>query len=310
MRTGVRGNAQIAANPVSVSACVWRNGCNRVLGSILAMAVGTPSPGIPAATLRYRRRVGSLSPGQLAILRRAFAAVLGISDERGYQYHAGIHGLPLPIGCDNAHGTPYFLPWHRAYLYFFERALRDQVRDAMLTWWDWRTVQLGADPGLPAAFRQRTTGDGPNPLFSVSINRVALEQGRRQGMAVPARTRRAPGKGPVSLPTRDEVAAVLKLHDFLDFTEQLEDLHNRVHVWVGGHMGMIPFAAYDPIFWAHHTMIDRIWRLWQLRHPNALPPAAILDQALPPFRMTVRQTLDVTALGYDYAESTRSVTAT
>jgi len=35
--------------------------------------------------------------------------------------------------------------------------------------------------------------------------------------------------------------------------------------------------------------------------------AALLDQALPPFRMTVRQTLDVTALGYDYAEATRSV---
>ena len=46
-----------------------------------------------------------------------------------------------------------------------------------------------------------------------------------------------------------------------------------MHIWVGGHMGQIPFAAYDPIFWAHHTMIDRLWRLWQLRHPGTLPPA-------------------------------------
>ena len=38
-------------------------------------------------------------------------------------------------------------------------------------------------------------------------------------------------------------------------------------------------------------MIDRIWRLWQLRHPGARPPGGILDEALPPFRMTVRQTL-------------------
>jgi tyrosinase len=71
-------------------------------------------------------------------------------------------------------------------------------------------------------------------------------------------------------------------------------------------MTQIAFAAYDPIFWAHHTMIDRLWRLWQLRHPGALPPAAILLDALPPFRATVRQTLDVTALGYDYATSTAS----
>ena len=34
-------------------------------------------------------------------------------------------------------------------------------------------------------------------------------------------------------------------------------------------MGTIAFAAYDPIFWAHHTMIDRLWRLWHQKHPNA-----------------------------------------
>jgi tyrosinase len=78
---------------------------------------------------------------------------------------------------------------------------------------------------------------------------------------------------------------------------------------VNGHMGTIEFAAFDPIFWAHHTMVDRIWRVWQLRYPGARPPSSILDQALPPFRMTVRQTLDVTALGYDYAASTASVSA-
>ena len=53
-------------------------------------------------------------------------------------------------------------------------------------------------------------------------------------------------------------------------------------------MGQIPFAAFDPIFWAHHTMIDRLWRLWQLAHPHAPCPPALLDDALPPFRMTVR----------------------
>ena len=26
------------------------------------------------------------------------------------------------------------------------------------------------------------------------------------------------------------------------------------------------WAAYDPIFWAHHTNIDRLWSLWQLNN--------------------------------------------
>jgi hypothetical protein len=51
-------------------------------------------------------------------------------------------------------------------------------------------------------------------------------------------------------------------------------------------------------------MIDRVWRLWQLRHPHAGPPAGLLHRALPPFPATVADVLDSNALGYDYAAST------
>ena len=61
----------------------------------------------------------------------------------------------------------------------------------------------------------------------------------------------------------------MALEDFDDFTFQLEDLHNRVHVWTGGTMSEIPVAAFDPVFWAHHTMIDRLWAIWQQAHPGA-----------------------------------------
>ena len=73
----------------------------------------------------------------------------------------------------------------------------------------------------------------------------------------------------------------------------------------------VPSGAYDPAAGtkAYHAMIDRLWRLWQLKHPNARPPASIFHDALPPFRMTVAETLEVTALGYDYAETTRSTPA-
>jgi tyrosinase len=112
------------------------------------------------------------------------------------------------------------------------------------------------------------------------------------------------------LPTLAQVNAVLALTDFIDFQSQLEDIHNGVHVWVGGTMGSIGTSAYDPIFWAHHAMIDRIWRLWQLRHPGSGPPATLLNRALAPFPMTVRDTLDMDALGYDYAVTTAATGGT
>ena len=50
-------------------------------------------------------------------------------------------------------------------------------------------------------------------------------------------------------------------------------------------------------------MIDRLWYLWRLAHPGSTP-AQTLDMALAPFPMTVRQTLDISLLGYEYAVQT------
>lgn len=54
-------------------------------------------------------------------------------------------------------------------------------------------------------------------------------------------------------------------------------------MWTGGTISDIANAAYDPIFWAHHAMVDSVWRLWQVRHPQASPPATLLARPLAPF---------------------------
>jgi tyrosinase len=289
------------------------------------LSVGTPSPRHPAESLRFRRRVGALSTDQLATFRRAFADVMALpdTDDRGYQHWAGFHGLPGRIWCDVGHGRPEFLPWHRAYLYFFEQALRDRQRvlhnaaDVMLAWWDWRRPTPNSEGRMPAAFTEETVDGKPNPLFSAPVNEVAIQQGAEQGgFEMPDHTVREPGRAvdqdgkQILLPSVDDVNWVLGFSDFTEFSSQLESLHGAVHMWVGGHMGEIPFAAYDPIFWAHHTMIDRIWRRWQLKHKGSNPPASILNEVMEPFKMTVADTLDPTIHGYDYMVATRSASMT
>ena len=247
-----------------------------------------------ARALRHRKNVEHLNAQQLQALRNGIGAMQQIGDDRGYAHWAGIHGLPLPMYCQ--HGTRLFLPWHRAYLYFFELALRDQAPDAAFAWWDW-TSPGSHSVGIPDAYSARKVGNKDNPLFRVQVPPAARQSGQ------PRQTSRAPGR-PADLPTAADVQAVLALPDFLDFQSQLEEIHNSVHVWIGGTMGEIPWAGYDPIFYAHHTMIDRLWRLWQIRHPNPHMPPDLLNQALPPFPLTVAQTLDIKALGYDYAAMT------
>jgi len=252
----------------------------------------TPSPAQAPQAVRHRRSARRLTRGQLADLRTALAAAQAIGDDRGYQHWAGVHGLPLPSYC--VHHRELFLPWHRAYLYMLEKALQERVPGVTLPWWDWTSHHA---EGLPEAYAKRRAEGAKNPLFDSPI--------QPSGRPEPSlrRTFRSPG-GPGALPSRPQVAAVMRNTDFITFQTQLESLHDGVHVWVGGTMASIATSSYDPIFWAHHCMIDRLWYLWQLRHPGARVPRALIDRPLPPFPLTVRDTLDVTQLGYDYAAAT------
>jgi tyrosinase len=187
----------------------------------------------PAGALHNRKSVARLNDRQVRELRAAFTAVKGIADERGFAHHAGIHGLPLPMYCH--HGSDLFLPWHRAYLYFFELALQDQVPQVSLPWWDW-TSPASRRRGLPRAYAAARPRGQQNPLHSSSVPATA----RRQGQ--PRTTSRNPSD-PAQLPSREQVERIMATGDFLDFSRQMEDLHGAIHVWVGGTMGVIAWAA-------------------------------------------------------------------
>jgi len=235
----------------------------------------------------------SAEHANVAALEDAYQKMQAISaaDNRSWIYWAQFHGFNrfecwhhARVGNDL---FPYdlFLPWHRAYLTFFDNAARDQNAEAILPWWDW-TSDASHQNGLPAAYTAGGSALQSGPVPAIN------GQPERQ-------TTRNPSS-PGSLPTPKDVEDLLVLSDFRDFSNQLQDIHDRIHGWVGGDMGSIATSAFDPIFWAHHAMIDRIWYLWQLRHGVNNIPASYLDKALFP-GLTVQQVLDVRALGYDYA---------
>ncbi|ERF72312.1 hypothetical protein EPUS_02199 [Endocarpon pusillum Z07020] len=51
----------------------------------------------------------------------------------------------------------------------------------------------------------------------------------------------------------------------------IENVHNLVHNAVGGngHMTDTVIAAFDPIFWLHHTNVDRLFAMWQAINPQS-----------------------------------------
>lgn len=181
----------------------------------------TPTPNLAPRALHHRRSVRRLTSGQLADLREAITAAQAIGDDRGFQYWAGIHGLPLPISC--VHHRELFLPWHRAYLYLFEKTLQDRVPGVTLPWWDW-TVEHAE--GIPSAYSKGKANGRKNSLFDSPIQPTGREAPSQ------TRTTRAPGP-PGALPSPAQVSSVLANQDFFTFQNQLENIHDGVHGWTG-----------------------------------------------------------------------------
>jgi tyrosinase len=250
--------------------------------------------------LRHRKSVVQLKPRQLKALRDGFAAIERLRDNRGFWRWAGVHGAP-GYQCEHSleQFDSLFLPWHRAYLYQLELALQTQVPEASLPWWDWPASRTD---GIPAAFGEAKVDGQPNPLAG-----AALPSLNNEPAGWPSKTSRRPGP-PGRLPTQAQINDILELSEFNDFSLQLEiQLHNSVHGWVGGTMGQVATAAYDPIFWAHHTMVDRLWALWQVKHSSPGPRPGLWNQALRGVDMVVGDTLQIQDLGYQYAGATHAI---
>ena len=244
-----------------------------------------------------RRNINSLAPNDPIIVAYKSAVTqmkaLPMSDRRNWTNQARIHLDHCP------HGNWLFLPWHRAYLFFFERICRklSGMADFALPYWNWT-----ADPTIPAVF----WGGASNPLFD---NRVA---------------------GPTSVASAFNVGpavvnSILNETNFLLFASgqilatddqrtpsvygRLEATpHSYIHGFVGGHMGNF-WSPLDPIFWQHHNMIERCWIEWNLvrNHPNTNDPAWVnrtftefCDENGDPATATVVQGLLYPFFAYQY----------
>lgn len=263
------------------------------------------------ASLTVRKNIDNLGASELKALRSGYAKAQSILDNRSYNHFAGLHGIPNWFCWHHGHtqasvaNANLFLPWHRAYLLYFERAIRDQspaTPKVGLPWWDWTSLRSHT-VGVPNAFTTSTVSGQSNPLFRAKIVAPTASP------PINRFTRRFPGN-PAQLPTQASITDLLALNQFNDFSTQLENIHDFVHGWtggnngsIGGDMGSLGTAAWDPVFWSHHCMIDRLWYLWQLKHGVNNIPGSLLPLVLQPFGMTVKEVLSINALGYEYAVS-------
>jgi tyrosinase len=242
------------------------------------------------------------------------------------------------------HGDWWFLPWHRAYLYFFERILRWAANDPKLTlpYWNY------SDPNqreLPKVFRDAQVNGADNPLYLPESTTFTDDEGQpqvflmRDGPMLRGETQLTPAVTSLnalatipfsssgSAPTTSGFGSP-QACDPSCFCGPgaLENIpHNRIHTAVGGSssqaggalrigfMGDISTAARDPIFWLHHSNIDRLWASWlNLKQDRKNPDDPVWlqyplvffdvdkDGNTSPVTFSAQQVLATESLGYVY----------
>jgi tyrosinase len=168
------------------------------------------------------------------------------SDPRNWTRQAQIHNNFCP------HGNWLFLPWHRAYLLYFERICRklSGMADFALPYWNWSQT-----PSIPAPFWSGALLDG-------NRNATAASTASSANVGGPVVTSIL---GETNFETFGSYAigAAEPQHDtFPPRYGRLEGTpHNYVHGFIGGDMGAF-MSPLDPIFWLHHNMIERCWVNW------------------------------------------------
>ena len=230
------------------------------------------------------------------------------------------------------------------------------ARDLRLPYWDWAAPQGGSSLhevfAAPVVSVRAPSGEQTidNPLYSYEFDPATRNQINTQY----ARTVRSPTGRGSSAQSRNEVVAsrldnsrdslrqrlynlLTTYDDFRAFgsnawtqsnnqdADSLEGVHDTVHGLVGGggHMNLPFVSAFDPIFFFHHCMVDRVFAMWQVLYPDSyvqpassetgtfsIPPNIEIDtdSALTPFRSnggywTSESSRSTADLGYVYSET-------
>jgi tyrosinase len=195
----------------------------------------------------------------------------------------------------------YFLPWHRMFVYFFENIIRGVSGNATFTlpYWNYSTPDATIHGVMPTQFRLPTDVTF-KPLFVSKRN-----SGVNSGQAI----------------DKGQPSQILGLSSLAECTYEPKsprqgfcmnidrNLHGNVHGLVGNglNMGAVPWAAGDPIFWMHHSNIDRLWASWNAGGRKNLATSSFLAKTFvfadangQRVVAKIQDFLDVAKLGYSY----------
>ena len=169
----------------------------------------------------------------------------------------------------------HFLPWHRLFIYHFEKIVRDLSGnpDFSLPYWGYIGLFDNELPDqklltMPVELRE-PSNTSENSLYETArLSSLQAGQPIEEGFA--------------NQYLLDAVEGLRRQNVYIDFDSEIDQApHGLMHVYIGGAtnnetffnpiynrddenglMTNVPSAGFDPVFWLHHSNIDRLWAQW------------------------------------------------
>lgn len=285
--------------------------------------------------LKIRHSAHRVPPEYIKKYNAAIAAMkkLPENDPRSFMQQANVHcaycnGAYNQAGSSvnlQVHNSWLFFPFHRWYLYFYERILGKLIDDPTfaLPFWNWDNPK---GMTIPPMFNEEKSA-----IYDPKRNQNRLKSVVDLGMTN--------NTDPLQLVTNNLTIMHTEMirgnstaYDFMGKPYRQGTLeensgpgasergsHTAIHVFVGDprepsgeNLGNFYSAGRDPLFYCHHGNVDRMWYLWQQLPSDQIKEKRILD---PDFlgaqflfydeearlvRVTVRDAVDTVKMGYDY----------
>ncbi|KAI3908241.1 hypothetical protein MKX01_027263 [Papaver californicum] len=235
---------------------------------------------------------------------------------------AGFPGLDIQI-----HSCWLFFPFHRYYLYFHEKILGSLIGDPTfaLPFWNWdspagmKMPSMYVNPGSALYDPLRDAQHLPPTLVDLNYNFVESDLPAPQliitNLITMYRQMVSGGKTP-TLFLGSPYRAGDPPYPGAGTIELVP--HDTIHIWTGDKtqpnledMGDFYSAARDPIFFAHHANIDRMWTIWKslggnrkdFTDPDFLNAAFLFyDEKKQLVRVTVKDCLEPENLRFKYQD--------
>ncbi|CAN4128293.1 unnamed protein product [Withania somnifera] len=238
----------------------------------------------------------------------------------------------------SVHYSWLFFPFHRWYLYFYERILGTLIDDPTfaLPYWNWdhpkgmRLPPMFDVPGSALYDERRNPHVRNGTVMDLGSFGDEVQTTELQLMTnnLTLMYRQMVTNAPCPLLFFGEPYV---LGNNVEAPGTIENIpHNPVHIWTGTvrgstlpsnpkncneksygeDMGNFYSAGLDPVFYCHHANVDRMWNEWKeiggkrgdLTEKDWLNSEFFFyDEKKNPYRVRIRDCLDSKNMGYDYA---------